>query len=194
MFKIKNFDIYILCCVSVGVRRYGLALLIGPNWVISPWRQRQKPVSEVLWFNKDKTMDNVQKHSNCINIPTFNLVIYWVGPWWRHQIALQIYFLISRRVYNFVRLWKLVSVMKEGKQTEGVWEQGAEENIWAEKRWSDRRLQKEDLHKLYSSPSIIRMIKSRRFSWARHVARRRRKGIRVGFWWETRRRDSTRKI
>jgi hypothetical protein len=29
----------------------------------------------------------------------------------------------------------------------------------------------EDLHNLYSSPSIIRMIKSRRMRWAGHVAR-----------------------
>jgi hypothetical protein len=29
----------------------------------------------------------------------------------------------------------------------------------------------EELHRLYSSPSIIRMIKSRRMRWAGHVAR-----------------------
>jgi hypothetical protein len=29
----------------------------------------------------------------------------------------------------------------------------------------------EELHNLYSSPSIIRMIKSRRMRWAGHVAR-----------------------
>jgi hypothetical protein len=33
-----------------------------------------------------------------------------------------------------------------------------------------RKLHNEELHKLYSSPSIIRMIKSRRMRWARHVA------------------------
>jgi hypothetical protein len=27
-------------------------------------------------------------------------------------------------------------------QTEGVWEQGAQKNIWTEERWSDRRLEK----------------------------------------------------
>jgi hypothetical protein len=32
-------------------------------------------------------------------------------------------------------------------------------------------LYNEELHNLYSSPSIIRMIKSRRIRWARHVAR-----------------------
>jgi hypothetical protein len=34
-----------------------------------------------------------------------------------------------------------------------------------------RTLHNEELHKLYSSPSIIRMIKSRRMKWAGHVAR-----------------------
>ena len=34
-----------------------------------------------------------------------------------------------------------------------------------------RRLQDEELHALYSSPNIIRVIKSRRMRLARHVAR-----------------------
>jgi hypothetical protein len=34
-----------------------------------------------------------------------------------------------------------------------------------------RKLLNEALHKLYSSPSLIRMIKSRRVRWAGHVAR-----------------------
>jgi hypothetical protein len=36
-------------------------------------------------------------------------------------------------------------------------------------RW--RKLHNEELHNLYSSPSIIRMIKSRRIRWPGHVAR-----------------------
>jgi hypothetical protein len=34
-----------------------------------------------------------------------------------------------------------------------------------------KRLHNEELHNLYSSPSIIRIIKSRRMRWAGHVAR-----------------------
>jgi hypothetical protein len=34
-----------------------------------------------------------------------------------------------------------------------------------------RKLYNEELHNLYSSPSIIRIIKSRRMRWAEHVAR-----------------------
>jgi hypothetical protein len=42
------------------------------------------------------------------------------------------------------------------------WEQGAG-------RW--RRLQNEELHNLYASLNIIRVIKSRNVRWAGHVAR-----------------------
>jgi hypothetical protein len=34
-----------------------------------------------------------------------------------------------------------------------------------------RRLHNEELHNLYASPNIIRVIKSRRLKWAGHVAR-----------------------
>jgi hypothetical protein len=34
-----------------------------------------------------------------------------------------------------------------------------------------RKLHNEELHNLYCSPNIIRMIKSRRMRWAGHVAR-----------------------
>ena len=34
-----------------------------------------------------------------------------------------------------------------------------------------RRLHNEELHSLYRSPNIVRVIKSRRLRWASHVAR-----------------------
>jgi hypothetical protein len=34
-----------------------------------------------------------------------------------------------------------------------------------------RKLHNEELHNLYSSPNIIRLMKSRRMRWAGHVAR-----------------------
>jgi hypothetical protein len=49
------------------------------------------------------------------------------------------------------------------------------QNIFGPKRggvtggW--RKLHNEELHNLYSSPSIIRIIKSRRMRWVGHVAR-----------------------
>jgi hypothetical protein len=38
-----------------------------------------------------------------------------------------------------------------------------------------RKLHNEEIHNLYCSPSIIRIIKSRRMRWAWHVARIREK-------------------
>jgi hypothetical protein len=35
-----------------------------------------------------------------------------------------------------------------------------------------RKLHNEELHDLYSSPSIIRIMKARRMRWAEHVARK----------------------
>jgi hypothetical protein len=40
-----------------------------------------------------------------------------------------------------------------------------------------RKLHNEELHSLYSSPSIIKMIKSRRMRRAGHVARMGRRGM-----------------
>jgi hypothetical protein len=45
-----------------------------------------------------------------------------------------------------------------------------------------RKLHNEKLHDLYSSPIIIRIIKSRRMRWAVHVARMRRRGTCIGYW------------
>jgi hypothetical protein len=41
------------------------------------------------------------------------------------------------------------------------------------------------LHNTYSSPSIIRMIKSRRMRWAGHVARMGRSSMHIGHRWES---------
>jgi hypothetical protein len=56
-----------------------------------------------------------------------------------------------------------------------------------------RKLNSEELRDLYSSPSIIKMIKLRRMRWAGHIAQMERRGTRIGFWWESRRERTTRK-
>jgi hypothetical protein len=48
-----------------------------------------------------------------------------------------------------------------------------------------RKLHNEELHNLYSSPSIIRMIKSRRLRWRRHLAGMEEKRKHIGYWWES---------
>jgi hypothetical protein len=48
-----------------------------------------------------------------------------------------------------------------------------------------RKMHNEELHNLYSSPNIIRIIKSRRMRWEGHVARMGETRMHIGYWWES---------
>jgi hypothetical protein len=48
-----------------------------------------------------------------------------------------------------------------------------------------RKLHNEELHNLYSSPDIIRRIKSKRIMWAENVARMGEERNYTRFWWES---------
>jgi hypothetical protein len=48
-----------------------------------------------------------------------------------------------------------------------------------------RKLHNEGLHNLYSSPSKIRMMKTRRMRWAGHAACMDRRGMHIRSWWES---------
>jgi hypothetical protein len=48
-----------------------------------------------------------------------------------------------------------------------------------------RKLDKEELRNLYSLPSIIRMNKSRKMRWVGYIARICRKGMHIGYWWDS---------
>jgi hypothetical protein len=48
-----------------------------------------------------------------------------------------------------------------------------------------RKLHNEELHNVYSSPSIITMIKSGRMRWEGYLARVGRRGMHIGYWWES---------
>ena len=50
--------------------------------------------------------------------------------------------------------------------------------------WS--RLHNEELNDLYSSPNIVRVIKSRRMRWAVHVAHMGEERGCIGSWWGNR--------
>jgi hypothetical protein len=56
-----------------------------------------------------------------------------------------------------------------------------------------RKLHHEELHKFYSSPNIIRMMKSRRMTTVGNVACMGRKGMRVGFGEKAKKKGTTRK-
>jgi hypothetical protein len=66
--------------------------------------------------------------------------------------------------------------------------------IFGPKREEDgswRKLHNDELHSLYSSPNIVRVIKSRRMRWAGHVARMGRGDVFTRFCWESRREETT---
>jgi hypothetical protein len=69
----------------------------------------------------------------------------------------------------------LVSLTRREEQRLRVFENRVLRRIFGPKRdeatggW--RRLHNEELNDLYSSPNIIRVMKSRRMRWAGHVAR-----------------------
>jgi hypothetical protein len=48
-----------------------------------------------------------------------------------------------------------------------------------------RKLHNEELHNLYFSLSKTKLIKSRKMRWAGHVARMGRRGMHVGYLWES---------
>ena len=50
-----------------------------------------------------------------------------------------------------------------------------------------KRLHNEELNGLYTSPNVVRVIKSRRMRWAGHVARMGEERGRRGSWWGNRR-------
>jgi hypothetical protein len=50
-----------------------------------------------------------------------------------------------------------------------------------------RKLHNEEPHDLYSSPSIIRILKARRMRWAGHVSRMEENSMLIGCWWESQR-------
>jgi hypothetical protein len=56
-----------------------------------------------------------------------------------------------------------------------------------------RKIHNEELHKLYSSPDIIRMMISRRMRWTGHVTRMGRRGMYTGYCGKARRKETTRK-
>jgi hypothetical protein len=56
-----------------------------------------------------------------------------------------------------------------------------------------RKVYDEELRDLYSSPSIIRIIKSRRMRWVGHVAEWGKREMCIGYCEKARRKETTRK-
>jgi hypothetical protein len=66
-----------------------------------------------------------------------------------------------------------------------VFEDRVLRKVFGPKREEDgswRKLHNDELHDLYSSPNIVRVIQSKRMRWAGHVARMGRGEVSTGFW------------
>ena len=92
---------------------------------------------------------------------------------------------IESTLYLIIVLW-LPTLREERKLS--VFENRVLRRIFGPRRdavmgeW--RRLHNEELNDLYSSPNIVRVIKSRGMRWARHVARMgEERGGCIGSWW-----------
>jgi hypothetical protein len=88
---------------------------------------------------------------------------------------------VKIKIYNGIILsvvlngCKTQSLTLKEKHRLGVFENRMLRRIF-EPKWDEvtggwRKLHNKEFHNLYSSPSIIRMMKSRSMSWAEHVAR-----------------------
>jgi hypothetical protein len=85
--------------------------------------------------------------------------------------------------------WKLFKECRQdGESSLRVFENRVMRRIFGHKReevtgeW--RKLQNEELNDLYSSPNIVRVIKSRRMRWAGHVAcMEGERRVYIGFCW-----------
>ena len=53
-----------------------------------------------------------------------------------------------------------------------------------------RRLHNEELNDLFSSPNMVRVIKSRRMRWTGHVAPMVQERVCIGSWWGNRRKET----
>ena len=72
-----------------------------------------------------------------------------------------------------IQMWNVVSYIKGGMHSKGICKQDPEASIWVQEGWEYRveLLNNEEHHNLYSSPNIVRVIKSRRLRWVGHIAR-----------------------
>jgi hypothetical protein len=82
------------------------------------------------------------------------------------------------------------------ERTLRMFENGVLRRLFGPKRgeetWGWRKLHDEDLHNLYSSPNIIRIIKLRKMRWAGNVARMGRRGMHIAYLWKARRKETAR--
>jgi hypothetical protein len=99
------------------------------------------------------------------------------------NIKIKLYETVNLPVVLFgCETWSLTLREEHGLR---AFENRALRRIIGPKREEDgswRKLHNDELHSLYTSPNIVRVIKSRRTRWAGHVARMEEEEVITGFW------------
>jgi hypothetical protein len=101
---------------------------------------------------------------------------------WEYNETVHQLFVDLKKAYDSIRREVLYNILIENRVLRRIF---GPKTVEVTGGW--RKLHNEELHNLYSSPGIIRMIKSTRMRWVGHVARMGRRGMHIGYWWESQR-------
>jgi hypothetical protein len=137
----------------------------------------------ICYKQKTKSCNMISKQANNDNIcSNWEKVQRWLPQGSTGYLALSPFFCM------LITIWTWSLTLRE-EHILSAFENRILRRIFGPKRdevtgeW--RKLHSEELHIVYSSPNIIRHIKSRRMRWAWHVARMGEERMCTGFWWKS---------
>jgi hypothetical protein len=83
------------------------------------------------------------------------------------DLKIKIYHINNNITSSALCLWNTFYYIKQGMQSMDIRKPEPKAIIWAQKWWELgwRKLKNEESRNFYSSPNIVRAIKSRRLSW-----------------------------
>jgi hypothetical protein len=105
------------------------------------------------WYHSVQNLLSSRLLSENVKVRIYRTIILPVVLYGSETLSLTVREEHKLRVFENRVLWKIIGPKRDG--VTGGW----------------RKLHNEELHNFYSSPSLIRIIKSRRMRWAGHVAR-----------------------
>jgi hypothetical protein len=99
-----------------------LCFLWGTNWIYICYVEKGRPP---LWSRGQSSW-----------LRNGDVLCFRWGTNWNYVCY------VEKGNHGSVWVWNLISDIKGGTQTQGVWEQGAEEDIWTTEEWGDGRIEK----------------------------------------------------
>ena len=135
------------------------------------------PINISVWYNQSG-------RTIFIDTGFCKLTLWWKLPFFKRDHSKSFTYWFGVNEFKERVRWPVVLYGCEAWSLMGWMQTRAFENmlrrIFGSKRDANgewRRLHNEELHSLYRSPNIVRVIKSRRLTWAGHVARWEKMGI-----------------